>query len=541
MKAYILAIAALAMTFAACTNENEEQIIRNGDKGTPENPVAVDFSAGITTRVAGNEWEAGDAIGISATDGADANYANVKYTVAEDGPSATFSVAGEASPICYTSDKAMSFEAYYPYAEDSEISEGKITRNTALTQDKVDFLWATVSNKAYSENPKVNFTFQHKMAQINVKITSGMGDAINGKAVVIGGLKHDGSFDTTTGIAAPNTNVNAEDWTIGNANSEGFAYTGLIYPQNALSMTLKVGDDSDNLKATLNLGSIGKFNAGYKYTVTAIVEDGRINARITIDGNTIEDWIDGTVAPIAFIGDAETADALGEEGKAAYDWLTNNSQYKVTYLPINGDDANANMEQYKMVWAHFDNDNSNIASNINNAIKDYYAAGGAVLASREAMRSLAAWGIVTEANKIDWSWGENGTDRKPIDWEGTQGFKITQADHALFSNLPTDYILIHERAYPCIRKMRGWGENYTAEGLTNWEQAAGAKRLARDGVKDNSVTIAEITKTDNHGCAIVIGDPTFEWYGSTEENSNLNNLYTFTTNAISYLISQSAR
>ena len=89
--------------------------------------------------------------------------------------------------------------------------------------------------------------------------------------------------------------------------------------------------------------------------------------------------------------------------------------------------------------------------------------------------------------------------------------------------------------------MRGWGENYTPENLTAWEQTTGAKRLARDGGKENSITIAEIYKTDSHGCAIVIGDPVFEWYDSTEENSELSNLYTFTTNAIDYLISQSAR
>jgi hypothetical protein len=177
MKTYFLAIAALAMSFAACTNEEEEQIFRNGEKGTLESPVAIDFSAGITTRVIGNKWETGDFIGISATDGADANYTNVKYEVAEGGPSATFNTANGINSICYNSENAMSFKAYYPYAEDNEMSEGKIKRNTAQTQDKVDFLWATIENKPYSAEPKVNFTFQHKMAQINVKITSGVGDA----------------------------------------------------------------------------------------------------------------------------------------------------------------------------------------------------------------------------------------------------------------------------------------------------------------------------------------------------------------------------
>lgn len=528
------------MTFAACTNENEEQIIRNGDKGTPENPVTVDFSAGITTRVAGNEWEAGDAIGISATDGADANYANVKYTVAEDGPSATFNVAGEASPICYTSDKAMSFEAYYPYAEDSEISEGKITRNTAQTQDKVDFLWASVSNKAYSENPKVNFTFQHKMAQINVKITSGMGDAINGKAVVIGGLKHDGSFDTTTGIAAPNTNVNAEDWTIGNANSEGFAYTGLIYPQNALSMTLKVGDDSDNLKATLNLGSIGKFNAGYKYTVTAIVEDGRINARITIDGNTIEDWIDGTgVTKVAFIGIANDINGLTDEAKAAATWLQNNISGS-KYIPISKiADATEELSNYQMIWAHFDwtednTDNDNAINSINDKIKSYYENGGNILASRDATRFIGKWGITKDNSYPDNKWGGNGS----VDYNRTLYCTIA---HPIFEGLPISggHCPLHEGAdYTNSDRVLQWAISDVA----NWKSATGGIQLGADGGNSSTtVRMALFTSRsindNNSGEAIVIGDPSFEWKNSNaESNPNHNNLTTLTSNIINYLI-----
>lgn len=541
MKTSILAMAALAMFFAACTSEDEEQIIKNGDKKTLDNPVAVDFSAGIATRVNGNQWEAEDAVGISVTDGADGNYTNVKYTVAESGASATFNVAEGESPICYTSENSMSFSAYYPYAEESEMSEGKILRNTAHIQDKVDFLWATKENKAYEENPQVTFSFQHKMAQINVEITSDASNDISGKTVVISGLKHDGSFNTQTGIAAPEPNVQAEDWNIGNATIQGLTYTGLIYPQNANNITLKVGNESDNLKATLNLGSIGKFDAGFKYTLKATVKDGKINAQITIDGNTIEDWKDGTIAEIAFIGTAASADACCDEEKAAYNWLSSNGKYNVTYLPVTAE-STTNLDAYKMLWAHFDYENTDGA--LHNAIKAYYENGGAVLASREAMKSLAAWGVVAEDNQINWEWGTNGDERKPIDWgseTATQGFTVTVQGHALFKNLPSGYIAIHKKVYLCIRKMRGWGENYTPENLTAWEQTTGAKRLACDSGKGNSITIAEIYKTDSHGCAIVIGDPAFEWYDSTEENSELSNLYTFTTNAIDYLISQSAR
>lgn len=534
MKTYFLAIAALAMSFAACTNEEEEQIFRNGEKGTLESPVAIDFSAGITTRVIGNKWETGDFIGISATDGADANYTNVKYEVAEGGPSATFNTANGINSICYNSENAMSFKAYYPYAEDNEMSEGKIKRNTAQTQDKVDFLWATIENKPYSAEPKVNFTFQHKMAQINVKITSGVGDATNGKSVVISGLKHDGGFDTQTGIAAPNTNINAEDWTIGEMNSQDFSYTGLIYPQNALSITLKVGDGNDDLKTTLNLGNIGKFDAGYKYTITATVEDGKINAHITINGNIIEDWKDGSIAPIAFIGDAETAEMLEGEGKAAYDWLVSNSQYKVTYFSINGNDATINLEQYKMIWAHLNNiPNTDAYSATDDAVKSYFANGGSILASREAMNKLMQWGGIPEGKGINFFIRDNATE----DLTYAPGFNIVASSHPMFTGFSETHINLRPANFYSEKKMLTWSFS-NAEELATWIEGTNGVVLARDG--DNTVTMAEFSNERN-GHIIAIGDPAFEWNRATATTENISNLFKLTTNTISYLIQQSAK
>ena len=89
--------------------------------------------------------------------------------------------------------------------------------------------------------------------------------------------------------------------------------------------------------------------------------------------------------------------------------------------------------------------------------------------------------------------------------------------------------------------MRGWGENYTDTERTNWENAINAKRLTRDGGKEQSITTAEIIKTDSRGCAIIIGDPAYEWFGVTSATPHSGNLYKFTANAINYLISQSAK
>ena len=528
---------ALAMTFAACSNE--EDILDNKNSETTGSPVEVAFSAGITTRVTGNEWEAEDLIGISANDGAGVTYNNVKYKVAGAGASTDFSPVDAESAICFQNAGTMTFTAYYPYT-DVSATEGKIAKNTAtMPQTGVDFLWASVSNKAYSETPTVNFTFNHRMSQLNFIVISDAGVDITGMKITLKGLKHAGTFNTTNGIAAANLDATPEIWTIGTpADNNEYKFTGLVYPQNANSLVLKVGD----LTATLDLNE-NKLDAGHKYTITATVKENKLNAKITVAGNTIENWEDGASAKIAFISNAGTESELDSEAKTAYDWLVSNSKYKVTYISIGRDNASANIDQYKMVWTHFNWSDGGLGdmAGINNAIKNYYATGGAILASREAMCSLIGWGIVPDGNGINWKFGD-GTNEE-LDYEA--GILSDKYDHALFNGFSLtgngQSIVLHPNPYTSSKRMRGWGENDDATALASWLTATGAVRLAYDGGHANSVTIAEISKTANHGCAIAIGDPAFEWNGVTTESEHADNLYKLTTNAIDYLISQSTK
>ena len=185
MKKYLLAITASALMFAACSND--ENILDENDNNPVTNPVTVNFSAGIASRAIGNTWQKDDLIGISATRTDNIAYTNVQYKVAEDGASATFNAVNSEQAICFQNTSAMVFSAYHPYA-DVSTTDGKIAKNTAQTQDGVDFLWAKIDNVNYSENPIVNFTFIHKMSQINVKLTPAAGVDISGKDIVIGGL-----------------------------------------------------------------------------------------------------------------------------------------------------------------------------------------------------------------------------------------------------------------------------------------------------------------------------------------------------------------
>ena len=151
MKNVILLLSLFLIFCSSCSKEetqNENSI----------NPVIVSFESQIS-RVVGTSWEDDDEVGISATDGGEVTYANVKYLSDENG---NFAVAEGVQPICFTNKNPMSFTAYYPYSADG----GIISANTATAQDKCNFLWAKQDNMSYSEAPVVKFVFNHSICNI---------------------------------------------------------------------------------------------------------------------------------------------------------------------------------------------------------------------------------------------------------------------------------------------------------------------------------------------------------------------------------------
>ena len=513
--------AALALALVACGDENELA----GDVQTLDSPEEVSFSAGILSRASGSSWDAEDKVGISATGGG-TSYSNVQYQVAEAGASVAFNPVGEA--ICYTADAPMSFTAYYPYNE--TLDNGFIYKNTAETQDKVDFLWASVNDRPYSEAPVVSFTFRHQMALLDVQVTSD--EDLAGKSVVVGGLKHDGGFNTATGVAKPKTEAKAQDWTVGAAVSgTEFEFSGFIYPQDANELAVKIGEQ----EAKLSLGQKNMFQAGYKYTVTATIDDGKINAQITINGNTIEGWKDAA-GKIAFIGNAETSDALNEEEKAAYTWLTSNyTNVTVDYIPVTKTDAN--LSDYLMVWAHWNKIVENDAAyNIDEAVKSYYKAGGNILASREAVTKLIAWGIIPDGKGITVFARDEVTETLGY----ALGIKIVATEHPMFDGFAGTHVDLRPNGFYSEKKMLFWkfGEDANDEtGKKEWIAATGATVLAQDADNKNTVTMAEFTK-EAKGDVIAIGDPAFEWNKASEkaETTEIKNLYKLAKNTIDYLM-----
>lgn len=287
MKTRFFAFAALALTLAACNNDNEN--LNDG-------PVAAKFTADIyesvSTRVNqdGTDWTDGDRIGITG-----AGFINIPY-VRESGQ-----FVPEDKTIYFNDIETKTFNAYYPYQSDG----GTVSVSTAADKQGpgIDFLFASGAT-GDTHNPEVSFTdktaeggadnsFHHRMSLIKFTFKAGDGlifDGMEPAGYTLEGLKHEGTFDTATGTtavtAAAESPINMQ---LGGATTSQV----IILPQEVTSsLELKVSFNGLNYTTTLPNPSkpeANQFSAGYAYTYNITLN----NKGITVEEPEITPWEPG--------------------------------------------------------------------------------------------------------------------------------------------------------------------------------------------------------------------------------------------------------
>ena len=287
MKTRFFAFAALALTLAACNNDNE---ILNND-----GPVAARFTAAIgnnvtatpSTRVSGTDgdlWDNGDCIGITG-----AGYTNIPYVTSGDGNFTPKSV-----PIYYNDPSEHAFSAYYPYQEDSKLTEDKITVTTDAeaqqNQSSIDFLFASGATGS-TYNPDVKFTdetknggpdnsFHHCMSRITFTFKGGSGVTIPAEGPLNYTLKElllEGSFDTASGQAAA-TATDRESVTL-----PGRLTSAIFFPQDiATNIGMNIVLNGRTYSTFLPVRD-DKLESGkeYHYNITISHNDATVSATIT--------------------------------------------------------------------------------------------------------------------------------------------------------------------------------------------------------------------------------------------------------------------
>lgn len=285
MKTRFFAFAALALTLAACNNDNEN--LNDG-------PVAAQFIADITpaTRVnsEGTDWTDGDRIGVTG-----AGFTNVPYK-RENGKFVT-----DGTTIYFNDTETHTFNAYYPYQAEG----GTVTVNTAADKQGpgIDFLFASGA-KGSTRSPEVSFTdktdkggadnsFHHRMSLIKFTFKAGDGIIFNGMepaGYTLEGLKHEGTFDTATGTTAVTAAVESPiTMQLGGATTSQV----IILPQGVTtSLDLKVSFNGLDYTTTLPNPSkpeANQFSAGYAYTYNITLS----NKGITVEEPEITPWEPG--------------------------------------------------------------------------------------------------------------------------------------------------------------------------------------------------------------------------------------------------------
>lgn len=285
MKTRFFAFAALALTLAACNNDNEN--LNDG-------PVAAQFIADITpaTRVnsEGTDWTDGDRIGVTG-----AGFTNVPYK-RENGKFVT-----DGTVIYFDDTETHTFHAYYPYQAEG----GTVTVSTAADKQGtgIDFLFASGAT-GDTHNPEVSFTdktdkggpdnsFQHCMSLIKFTFKAGDGIIFNGiepAGYTLEGLKHEGTFDTATGTTAVTAAVESPiTMQLGGATTSQV----IILPQGVTtSLDLKVSFNGLDYTTTLPNPSkpeANQFSAGYAYTYNITLN----NKGITVEEPEITPWEPG--------------------------------------------------------------------------------------------------------------------------------------------------------------------------------------------------------------------------------------------------------
>ena len=280
MKTRHFALAALALTLAACNNDNEN--LNDG-------PVAAQFIADIhkavSTRVnsEGTGFTDGDRIGITG-----AGFTNVPY-VKESGQ-----FVPDGTVIYFNDTETKTFNAYYPYQADG----GTVTVSTAADKQGsgIDFLFASgATGDTY--NPTVSFTddhaFKHCMSLIKFTFKAGDGISFSGtepEGYTLDGLKLEGTFDTATGTTAVTAAADSPITMQLNGATESQT---IILPQEVTTpLGLEVSFYGNSYTATLKLPATPTANfyaAGYAYTYNVTLN----NKGITVEEPEITPWETG--------------------------------------------------------------------------------------------------------------------------------------------------------------------------------------------------------------------------------------------------------
>lgn len=322
--------------------------------------------------------------------------------------------------------------------------------------------------------------------------------------------------------------------TIDNAARTILTFVPLEADLTAMQASFRVNDGTI---VTPESGSVLDFTE--PVTFTAVHNSATVTYTVTV----IRDEM--SQAPKAFVGNAASVDALGDEAKAACTWMLNNVPNSVYVSVQQIIDGTVKLSDFTMIWCHFDwTDWPGTMWDSRDMFNSYWLRGGAILASRDGARYINdVWRIARDQQSPNNMFG--GESYETL--ENPLGFTVTgHESHPLYNGIDIDTdnrILLLDKGCSNSSRTLQWGVDWDAYGsMEIWEERTGAKALASGHDFDvNRVTIAEFEpyealKGYTSGRVLTIGTPAYEWYDRNgRENPYRVNMIQLTKNAINYL------
>ncbi len=251
---------------------------------------------------------------------------------------------------------------------------------------------------------------------------------------------------------------------------------------------------------------------------------------------------EGATYTKAFLGRGASLSDLGEESKAAGVWALANFE-DMEYVDLQAIlDGTVDINDYKMVWCHFDwTDWPSVMWDSRDIFNAYWRAGGNIFASRDGGRYINdVWRVTkNEAGPND---GTEGPGYSTIGEAGGGFACLTYGDHPIYTGITMtgekNMVYLKSEGCSCTDRTLQWAVDRDPYfGMEGWMEKTGGVPLASNMDGDvNRVAIAEYPSRDGSGKVITIGTPFFEWHDyNNAENTYIENLYLLTRNAINYL------
>ena len=282
-KNNILAIAAIALTFTACSNDND---ITTNNEGK-DTPISLSVGVGelsVVTRAENTATLADGELGLYITKNGEKNVLG-KYLC--NNAQFTYNNGWSCGTTYYwAADNAtIDYVAYHPYQ--SSISGNFISWDvTNQRSGNLDLLYQNASNVANTDSHSINITLGHVCSKLVVNVSKLGSEIASGttiSSIKIGGLKAKGNFylfaDSNNGHDAGSwvPDVNSADINMKSITANTVipaTYEAILIPQTApFTLTIRLSDNSEYQLAVPSHA----FAAGTCYTLTIQVGQDKVN------------------------------------------------------------------------------------------------------------------------------------------------------------------------------------------------------------------------------------------------------------------------